>query len=339
MPQTLVQLLQPMLEAVVEEIDVTDMAVVLPEAQATSPHLLVKVGRLTAPGWQALLQHESACLLRVPLAPPGTAGQPAWLCLYRPGASQWSAEQRLVGRVLAQAIARMMGSYGGAVDWRQLIASRRILAVNEEELCRLVLDIHDGPVQKLFAALNLLDHTQSVTARTAAPAVGQELQRVTHILEAAMREIRTFLGAFHPPEFAQRDLLDMVEGLVIQHEEFTSTSVQIEASPDLPPVAAPVKIALYRILQEALANVYRHAGVNECFVHLWAQRGRVHLEVIDHGRGFTPPPLDGPYATEAVQHIGLRGMRDRVHLVNGTLWVTSALGQGTTVHVEVPVDG
>lgn len=347
MPQTLLQLLQPMLEAVIEEIDATDMALVLPEAQATSPHLLVKVGRLTTPGWQALLQHDSLQVLRIPLAHTerfeegsrSELGQPAWLCAYRAGHSQWSTEQRLVCRVLAHAITRMMASYGGAVNWLQLTASRRILAVNEEELCRLVLDIHDGPVQKLFAAINLLDHLQTVVASAGNPSVMEEAQRIAGLLTASMTEIRTFLGTFRPPEFAERDLLDVLEGLIIQHEEFTGATVHVEASTDLPPVSTPVKIALYRILQEALSNARRHAGVDEHFVHLWSHREHIHLEVIDYGQGFQPPPLDGPYATEAVQHIGLRGMRDRVHLVNGALWVASAPGKGTTVHVKVPIDG
>ncbi len=74
-------------------------------------------------------------------------------------------------------------------------------------------------------------------------------------------------------------------------------------------------------------------------MRLWAHRRRIHLEIEDHGRGFVPPPLEGPQATEAAQHIGLRGMRDRVHLVGGALWLKSAPGQGTLIHVEAPSNG
>jgi signal transduction histidine kinase len=73
-------------------------------------------------------------------------------------------------------------------------------------------------------------------------------------------------------------------------------------------------------------------------VRLSAQDGWVVLEVTDHRRGFVPPPLDGPGATEREEHIGLRGMRDRMHLVGGQLRVVSQPGQGTRVIVQVPGD-
>jgi signal transduction histidine kinase len=113
----------------------------------------------------------------------------------------------------------------------------------------------------------------------------------------------------------------MLEGLILQHEEFTGCQVDFEAQPDLPAVSLPVKIALYRILQESLSNVYRHAGVQQATVRLSAAGGRVRLDISDEGRGFTPPPLVGPEATERVEHIGLRGMRERVALVGGMLMV------------------
>lgn len=62
------------------------------------------------------------------------------------------------------------------------------------------------------------------------------------------------------------------------------------------------------------------------------------LEVIDQGHGFIPPPLEGPSATEREEHIGLRGMRERMHLVGGQLRVYSEVGQGTSIVVKVPGD-
>jgi signal transduction histidine kinase len=64
-----------------------------------------------------------------------------------------------------------------------------------------------------------------------------------------------------------------------------------------------LQIALYRILQEALSNIHRHSGVNAATVRVWAEGSRLCLEVIDDGRGFQPPPLSGPQATERHEHI------------------------------------
>lgn len=335
MAQNLLHLVQALLEAVAEQIGAENAALALPNAQAEASHILARAGPRREGEWPRLL-HGSAEVLCAPLVHPSHPAETAWLC-FADGSHPWTASDRQLCAAAAAAIAHLFAGYDGQVDWMQITASQRILAVTEEELCRIVLDIHDGPVQKLFAASSLLDHVQASTPL--APDVQREVQRVAGLLEAAMREIRIFLGAFRPPDFAARPLLEVLEDLIIQQEQLTGANICLEAQGELPAVSIPTKIALYRIVQEALSNAARHAGVDEHFVHLWSRPSGLVLEIIDYGRGFDPPPLDGPFATEASQHIGLRGMRDRVHLVGGTLRVESAPGRGTTIHVEAPIDG
>ncbi len=219
------------------------------------------------------------------------------------------------------------------------LAARRLLAVAEEELQRIVLDIHDGPVQNLFAALSQLAllraHLQ--TLAEAPPECMVALARTTHLLELSLHEIRNLLGTFRAPEFAKRGLAEVVEDLAVQHETFTGGAVTLEIKGPLPDASLPIRIALYRILQEALSNVHRHAGVNAATVAIWTQGGQLVLQVADHGRGFQPPPLSGPEATERHEHIGLRGMRERAALVNGELFVESHPDAGTRVRVEIPL--
>ena len=109
------------------------------------------------------------------------------------------------------------------------------------------------------------------------------------LLESSLYEIRFFLGAFRPPEFRRRSLASIVEGLVIQHEDWTHTTVHLEISSLPADTPLAVKMAIYRVLQEALTNGYRHAGVEEQWVRLRGASGWIHLEVIDKGRGFQPP--------------------------------------------------
>jgi signal transduction histidine kinase len=222
---------------------------------------------------------------------------------------------------------------------QEKIAARRILAVTEEELQRIVLDIHDGPVQKLFAALsqvNLLQRQIRYVNQADPVLFTKGLARIALLLEDSLTEIRTFLGTFRPPEFAKRDLLPVLEALIIQFETNTGNHVEFKVEGELPPVSLPVKIALYRIVQEALSNSYRHAEVREQRVRLWCEGETLCLEVSDRGVGFDPPPLDGPGATEREEHIGLRGMRDRVALVGGSFELRSQPGQGTRITVRVP---
>lgn len=347
MSQSMLHAVEPILTRVVDELRATDAALILSPDDAAPPTLLTKVGRLTTPGWEAILRNHTPeqglpHLLSVPLPQNSAATRSISLCLYAQGRKSWSEREQFACQVIAGAIAGILTAGGdGDTDntaiWPQVAASQRILTVNEEELCRIVLDIHDGPVQKLFAALNLLDHAQVTFAPAADPKLIDSLQRVAHMLEDAMREIRTFLGAFRPPEFAERDLLDVLEGLIIQQEQYSGITVHLQTGPALPPVTVPVKIALYRIVQEALANIQRHAEVDECFVNVWPCRDHLCLEVIDHGKGFRAG--DGAARAGDGQHIGLRGMRDRINLVGGKLWVESNPGQGVTIHVEAPIDG
>ncbi|MBI5927786.1 MAG: hypothetical protein HY862_00640 [Chloroflexi bacterium] len=224
------------------------------------------------------------------------------------------------------------------------LASRRILSVTEEELSRIVLDIHDGPVQNLFAALSLLtrlqngishlsfEQLQSAGVGELIPIVGQ----VEKLIESSLHEIKFFLGTFRPPEFHRRSLASIVEGLVFQHEEWTGSTVELNISTLPDNIALPIKIALYRILQEALSNGFRHAEVDRQWVKLWGEDEMICLEVVDQGKGFEPPPLEGPAATELEAHIGLRGMRDRVALLDGEFQLASSPGKGTRILVKMP---
>jgi len=221
------------------------------------------------------------------------------------------------------------------------LAARRILVVTEEELQRIVLDIHDGPVQQMFAGLSQITLVRNRRKRGEAITVDEYEQlfgRVFGLLEGALNEIRGFLGTFRPLEFPHRHLFDIIEGLLLQHEIFTECQITFTVGERDLPVSLPVKIALYRICQEALSNAYRHSGVNEQQVRLDREDNMIVLEISDQGRGFVPPPLSGPRATEKAEHIGLRGMRDRIGLVGGEFELQSAPGKGTRIIVKVAID-
>ncbi len=226
------------------------------------------------------------------------------------------------------------------------LATRRIIAVTEEELSRIVLDIHDGPVQNLFAALSLITRLQNEISKLSF----EELQggvvdlipivnQVERQIEMTLHDIRYFVGAMRSPEFHRRTFQAIVEGLVFQHEQWSGQTVELDMAPITCEMPNHVKIALYRILQEALSNAFRHAETDKQWLKIWADDTHICVVVYDEGRGFEPPPLDGPQATEHEAHIGLRGMRDRVALLDGEFNLSSTPGKGTRIEVRVPIHG
>ena len=221
----------------------------------------------------------------------------------------------------------------------RLLPEYRLLALTEEELQRIVLDVHDGPVQYLFAALGQLTALRARLEADRAPvAYAVPLTRAVESVEAALADIRRTVSAFRAPDAAERGLAGVIEELIVGHETRTGSSVELVMGAELPPVSLATTVAVYRIVQEALSNVERHAGVKDARVEIRVEGDGVVAEVSDAGRGFVPPRLDGPGATELAAHIGLRGMRERVTLVGGTLSVESRPGGGTRVRAEVPRD-
>ncbi len=126
-------------------------------------------------------------------------------------------------------------------------ASRRLLATSERELQRIVLDMHDGPVQDIFAALSQLQVLERALA--ADQTAAQRARQAVQLLERALGEIRNFIGAFRPPGFERRELGQIIEGLAVQHETLTEQAVELELPGELGDCALPTKIAIYRILR------------------------------------------------------------------------------------------
>lgn len=217
-------------------------------------------------------------------------------------------------------------------------ASLGVLAAGEREVQRLVLDLHDGPVQDIFAAVS---HLQ-LLARSLAdrPADARRVAQASQLLERALGEIRTMIGASRPPGFERRGLGEILEGLVVQHEAMTDEAVELSLGEGLGDCALPTKIALYRIVQEALANGHRHAGATRQSVRATREAGMLVLVVADDGRGFDPQRVLAAERDVGVEggHYGLRGIQDRVAMLGGRFTLASAPGRGTTLEVRVPAD-
>jgi PAS domain S-box-containing protein len=206
--------------------------------------------------------------------------------------------------------------------------SRRLLAVQEEERRRLARDLHDGILQSLTCLHLLLEPGPMLSADD----VQANLQEVRATLDDLTATLRTLSADLRPPMLDQLGLLPALLWLV---ERFTAqTGVRIDFRHEgLGGRFAPTtETAAYRLVQEALANVARHAGVSEVSVRVWVQGDGLHLQIEDEGVGFDPEAALVSGAAAA-----LTGMWERVQLLGGKLTIDSAPGEGTHVKAELPL--
>src|SRR5438128_10402309 len=217
-------------------------------------------------------------------------------------------------------------------------ASRRLLATSERELQRIVLDMHDAPVQPRFAALSQLRVLERALAGDGG--TQQRTRQAMRLLERALGEIRNFIGACRPPGFERRALGEIIEGLAVQHETLTNQAVELQLPDDLGDCVLPTKIAIYRILQEGLANGHRHPGASRQRVTVERRGQAIALTVSDDGRGFDPQRVLASEEDVGVEggHFGLRGIQDRVSMLGGTFALESAPGRGTSLTVTLPAE-
>jgi signal transduction histidine kinase len=143
--------------------------------------------------------------------------------------------------------------------------------------------------------------------------------------------VRQIASELRPPALDHLGLTEALRWEAGMFEQRTGIRCRLatSAEPRLDPARAT---AVFRIAQEALTNIARHAGAGAVRVALHASSRAVTLEVKDNGRGIAPAAIDDPHA------VGLLGMRERARLVGGTLRIAAAPGRGTRVVVRLPID-
>jgi signal transduction histidine kinase len=216
-------------------------------------------------------------------------------------------------------------------------AAARTTALNERFLRRISADLHDGPGQDLGLALlrmdALTDGCRSCQVETGnGRTVADDLDTVRSALQSALAEVRAISAGLRLPEMEKLDPAAVAARAVRDYERKSGRQVQL-AMAKLPGDAPlPVKITLYRLLQESLANSYRHAGDAEQQVEIFGTAGSLDVCICDDGRGFDPRtvPSDG--------HLGLTGMRERVELLGGTFTIHSTPGEGSVIKARLPLN-
>jgi signal transduction histidine kinase len=217
-----------------------------------------------------------------------------------------------------------------AVDLSERVARdtvRRIVETQEVERRRLARELHDETAQALTSILLGLKRIEEGTESEDVRAATGELRE---LVVAALQDVRRLAVELRPRALDDFGLVPALERLTSGIAEQTGLAVELESR--LPEKRLPddVETIVYRVVQEALNNVVKHADAKHVSVVLREKDGAITAVIEDDGRGFSPGSTeDGG--------VGLVGMRERVALVDGRLTVESRAGAGTTVVVEVPM--
>lgn len=214
-------------------------------------------------------------------------------------------------------------------------AAVRTTALNERYLRRISADLHDGPAQNVALALLRMDSiAQGVKAASNGETVGNavsDIDTVRKALNGAIEDLRAIARGLRLPEISGLSPEETVEKVIGEFRQLTGSVVELTVI-DIPATAPlPIKITLYRVLQEALANSFKHAYAETITVRLTGQGTEVSLKVSDDGGGFDTTER------ETDDTLGLVGMRERIQLLGGTFQVSSAIGAGTTISISLPL--
>jgi PAS domain S-box-containing protein len=205
----------------------------------------------------------------------------------------------------------------------------RVESVREEERTRLARDVHD----QLGHALTALKMDLAWLGRRGHldnPVAAEQVRGMTELLDETIRQVRRMATNLRPPVLDDVGLAAAIEWQARDFE--TRTGITCQLTTELPEreLDRDVATAIFRIFQEALTNVARHAGASVVEVRMPASPDHVVLIVEDNGRGITAEELEG------MKSLGILGMRERARLLKGDVTITGEPGVGTRVTVTVP---
>lgn len=216
---------------------------------------------------------------------------------------------------------------------RQL--SHQLLSVQEEERKRISRELHDEIVQTLTAIqlrLANLNRDAQGYSRKLERGVG----RTQRLVEAAVDIVHRFARDLRPRMLDDLGLIPAMHAFLKDFAQPTGLRIDfIACSPEiLDELSSAKRAVLYRVAQEALTNIARHAQAHWVTVQLHKHGGAIEMEITDDGQGFA---VERVWSGQPDKRLGLLGMRERIQMVGGQFEIDSSPQQGTTVHAEIPI--
>ncbi len=208
--------------------------------------------------------------------------------------------------------------------------SGRLMTLQDDERRRIAREIHDGLGQELAAAKMVLD---GILSRDSSPSAREAAADASEMIDRAIKQVRTISHLLHPPLLDEVGLVSALRWYLEGLSERSGIDIHLEVVPaDLGRLKPELETAIFRIIQEALTNMFRHSGARNGIVSLTESEGRIVVTVRDDGKGIEEQVVQ--LRPESVG-VGIGGMRQRVNELGGRLRLANA-NPGTIVEVVVP---
>jgi len=211
-------------------------------------------------------------------------------------------------------------------------ASRRLITEREAERKALARELHDQIIQDLLSYNYQLEETESTVAEESQ---GQQLAQIRNGIRKTIGSLRHMCSDLRPPTIDHHGLSAAIRSLSSQWSQQAGIQVELDIDPALGRLPEPIELSVFRIIQEGLRNVRKHAEATQVYLALRRMpTASLVVRLADNGQGMEEP-MNLASLTEQ-KHFGLVGISERVSLLDGTLQVTSPPGGGLELRIEIP---
>jgi two-component system, NarL family, sensor kinase len=217
---------------------------------------------------------------------------------------------------------------------RQL--SARLLKLQDEERRRIARDLHDTTGQKIAVLSMTIDRLAKLVDTRKAD-IKDALAESRDVVGKIGEEIRTLSYLLHPPLLDECGLASAVLWYAEGFKKRSGIHLNVSIDEELVRLTTDAETALFRVLQESLTNVHRYSGSPSAEIRIFQSAGKVHLDIIDHGKGVKAGTERPMFAGAPTLGVGIPGMRERIRQLGGQLEVDFS-NEGTRVHASLPVE-
>jgi two-component system sensor histidine kinase DegS len=218
---------------------------------------------------------------------------------------------------------------------RQLVGLKIIVA-QEEERKRIAREIHDGPAQAMANIVLRSEIAERMLLRSEFAAVKEELSDLKSQVRMGLEEVRKIIFNLRPMALDDLGLIPTVRKYIQDFEDRTRVRIKFDVVGLEKRLPSAMEVAVFRLVQEGLSNVLKHAKASYVFVEITFQNQMVKVMMQDNGVGFNLERLE-MQITKGNAHFGIMGMRERIELLEGRMDIETALNAGTKLVMLIPI--